>query len=291
MRGLTDMLIVKAFTSDGAGGNPAGVVLEADRYGAAEKQAIAAAVGLSETAFVSASKVATLKLEFFTPTRQIAHCGHATIATFGILGAMGRLPDGPHTKETIDGIREVWVEGPRAAMQQLAPRYGEVRAAEVRDALGAPSGLVDRRFGPVRVDTGNGFVLVGLKSARALAMLTPDMARLAALSDTHDLIGFYAFSTDAGPSFDATARMFAPRYGIEEEAATGMAAGPLAALLHDRGDPRTSFVIEQGRFMTQPSPSRLEAVLTLEGSAIASVRVAGSAKLVQARSVSWRAAA
>ncbi|MBJ7411850.1 MAG: PhzF family phenazine biosynthesis protein [Phenylobacterium sp.] len=291
MSGRTDVLIVNAFTSDGAGGNPAGVVLEADRYGAADKQAIAAAVGLSETAFVSASEVATLKLEFFTPTRQIAHCGHATIATFGILGAMGRLADGLHTKETIDGTRQVWVEGARAAMQQLAPRYGDVAAAPVLEALGAPPGTVDPRFRPVRVDTGNGFILVGLESARALAALTPDMPRLAALSEVHDLVGVYAFSTDAGPGFDATARMFAPRYGITEEAATGMAAGPLAALLHDRGDPRAAFAIEQGRFMARPSPSRLDARLILESAAIASVSVAGTAKLVQARSVSWRIAA
>lgn len=291
MSGATDMLVVNAFTSDGAGGNPAGVVLDADRYGPAQKQAIAAAVGLSETAFVSRSEIATVKLEFFTPQRQIAHCGHATIATFGILGAMGRLPDGAHTKETIDGVREVWVEGPRAGMQQLGPRYRDVHAPAVLAALGVAADAVDPRFGPVRVDTGNGFILVGLRDAHALAALRPDMARLAALSESHDLVGFYAFTTEAGPGLDATTRMFAPHYGIDEEAATGMAAGPLAALLHDRGDHQTTFAIEQGLFMVRPSPSRLDAELEVTAGVIRNVRVSGQAKLVLARTVSWRTAA
>ncbi|WP_245823732.1 PhzF family phenazine biosynthesis protein [Photobacterium proteolyticum] len=44
-----------------------------------------ASFGLSETAFVSQSDVADFKLAFFTPNRRIAHCGHATIATFSCL--------------------------------------------------------------------------------------------------------------------------------------------------------------------------------------------------------------
>lgn len=63
-----EVRIVNAFTDGAAGGNPAGVVLDADALSTAQKQAIAARVGLSETAFVSASEVAPFKLEFFTPT-------------------------------------------------------------------------------------------------------------------------------------------------------------------------------------------------------------------------------
>nr|WP_054536353.1 PhzF family phenazine biosynthesis protein [Herpetosiphon geysericola] len=75
-------LIVNALIDGARGGNPAGVVFQADGLTIEQKLAVVQQVGLSETAFVSASNVATIKLEFFTPTRQIAHCGHATIATF-----------------------------------------------------------------------------------------------------------------------------------------------------------------------------------------------------------------
>ncbi|MEK9845978.1 PhzF family phenazine biosynthesis protein, partial [Thalassospira sp.] len=47
--------IVNAFVKDGTGGNPAGVVLDADRYSDDEKLLIAQKVGLSETAIVSKS--------------------------------------------------------------------------------------------------------------------------------------------------------------------------------------------------------------------------------------------
>ncbi|MEW5684007.1 MAG: PhzF family phenazine biosynthesis protein [Pseudomonadota bacterium] len=286
-----DVQIVAAFTSDGAGGNPAGVVVDADGLSQSEKQAIAAEVGLSETAFVSRSHLATVKLEFFTPQRQIAHCGHATIAAFGLLGSIGRLAPGLHSKETIDGLREVRVEGASASMQQLAPRYAPVDVDAVLGALGVTSAEVDPRFAPVRVDTGNGFILVGLRRVSSLAGLRPDLAALEALSEQYDLVGFYVFADDGEGVFAATTRMFAPRYGIPEEAATGMAAGPLGCLLHDRGDPRRTLVIEQGRFMTPASPSRLEVTLVVEAGRISSVNVAGVVRRIETLSLCWRAAA
>ncbi len=76
---------VLSFIDGDTGGNPAGVVVDADALTGTQKLAVAQAMGLSETAFVSRSASATFKLEFFTPTRQIAHCGHATVATFSLL--------------------------------------------------------------------------------------------------------------------------------------------------------------------------------------------------------------
>lgn len=95
--------IVNAFVDNGEGGNPAGVVLDAQRYSQEQKQRIAALAGLSETAFISPSDSADFKLEFFTPNRQIAHCGHATIASFSYLRQMGRIAGTQTSKETIDG--------------------------------------------------------------------------------------------------------------------------------------------------------------------------------------------
>ncbi|RAK52515.1 PhzF family phenazine biosynthesis protein [Phenylobacterium deserti] len=277
-----ELLQVAAFTSGGAGGNPAGLVLGADGLSTSDKQALASRAGLSETAFISRSEVATLKLEFFTPTRQIAHCGHATIAAFGYLGASGRLPAGRHTKETIDGLREVFVDGGRAAMQQRPPVYDDVDAAEMLSALGLTPSQVDRRFAPVRVDTGNGFVLVGLNAPDDLTGVTPDLAALHDLSELHDLVGVYVFALTPDSATAATTRMFAPRYGIAEEAATGMAAGPLGCLLNDRGLAGASTLIEQGRFMHPPSPSRLQVDLTVRDGRIQDVRVSGEAQLTGA---------
>jgi predicted PhzF superfamily epimerase YddE/YHI9 len=83
-------------------------------------------VGLSETAFVSKSNIADFKLYFFTLTRQIAHCGHATIATFSYLSQQGRIKEVFSSKENIEGKRENLIQGDLAFMEQEAPRFQNV---------------------------------------------------------------------------------------------------------------------------------------------------------------------
>lgn len=275
-----DVMLVSAFTTgDGAGGNPAGVVLDADHLSDGARQAIAAATGLSETAFVSRSATASIKLDFFTPRRRIAHCGHATIATFGLLGATGRLASGSHSKETIDGLRAVEVSGSYASMEQRPPAFRTIDQTATLTALGLDPSDVDTRFSPEIVDTGNGFVLVGVDSPDVLGALAPNMEALETLSEAEDLVGAYVFTTLTGdPDVAATTRMFAPRYGISEESATGMAAGPLAGLLHRRHAAGAQMTIEQGRFMHAPSRSLLYAEVKGEGAAVASLAVGGYAK-------------
>ena len=224
--------IVNAFVDGDQGGNPAGVVLDADTLSAADKLHIAQLVGLSETAFVSRSQVAGIKLEFFTPNRQIAHCGHATIATFSLLAQRGLVAGAESSKETIDGIRRIVLRGEAAFMEQLAPTYLDeadfppgVSANRILASLGLTPARV--AASPCVVATGNRFVLVQLRSEAQLAELSPSMEEIAAISAAFGAIGYYVFATTGG-EFDASARMFGPHYGVEEEAATGMAAGPLA---------------------------------------------------------------
>lgn len=85
------------------------MVLEADALTSLQKQGIAALVGLSETAFVSASQAASVKVELFTPTRQIPYCGHPTVDAFTQCRSTGRLPLGLHLKESIGGTLPVQV--------------------------------------------------------------------------------------------------------------------------------------------------------------------------------------
>ncbi|KZM42113.1 phenazine biosynthesis protein [Marinomonas sp. SBI22] len=287
-----DVAIVNAFvtqTQDGksVGGNSAGVVLNADDLSHAQKLSIAKQVGLSETAFVSLSDVADFKLDFFTPTRQIAHCGHATIATFNLLASKGLIPQENTSKETIDGIRAVSVTDGSAFMAQLAPSYQALPEyqARVLSSLNLTSEEVSEEA--LLVNTGNSFLLVGVKDKQALANISPDYDLIQTISEELDLIGYYVFSLDTHlASSAATSRMFAPRYGILEEAATGMAAGPLACYLYDQKKVnQTSFIIEQGYAMKVPSPSLLKAELKLEDDEIKSLSVGGRAKVSQALSL------
>ncbi|HYD96558.1 MAG TPA: PhzF family phenazine biosynthesis protein [Noviherbaspirillum sp.] len=277
--------IVNAFVDGEKGGNPAGVVLRADGLTAADKLRIAQLVGLSETAFVSASRVADVKLDFFTPTRQIAHCGHATIATFGLLAQRGIISRANASKETIDGTRQIMLRGQSAYMEQLAPTYFDEDAFSAGITTDRILASLDIKrdaivAAPCVVATGNRFLLVHVRSGAVLAGLKPDMKEVGLIGEALGVVGYYVFTTEV-EGFAATTRMFAPHYGIDEEAATGMAAGPLACYLHDRLGMRIpAFLIQQGAFMREPSPSRITVELNIREGKIANLFAGGNAKVV-----------
>ena len=283
-----DVAIVSAFIDGDEGGNPAGVVLNADGLSHEDKLSIAQQVGLSETAFVSASDISEFTLDFYTPARQIAHCGHATIATFSYLSQQGLVGTGlgftgRSSKQTVDGPREIIIQKGQAYMEQTAPRYESVAGDEA--AILSSLGLTADQLiaSPTLVNTGNSFILVGVDSESTLAAIQPNQDQISVISDKYDLIGFYVFTTETKvDGRDAGTRMFAPRYGIDEEAATGMAAGPLACFLRDRLHlPKETFVIEQGNLMAQPSSSVITVNLTIEGEAIVSLMAGGGGKFIK----------
>jgi PhzF family phenazine biosynthesis protein len=289
-----DVRIVNAFIDGPTGGNPAGVVLDANGLTTAQKLAVARQVGLSETAFVSNSQTATIKLEFFTPARQIAHCGHATIATFSLMRQLGMIGDGKHSKETIDGNRDILVDGTRAYMEQRVPSYKQIPAgsemgARAMASLRLPLASLAVGFDPWVVNTGNGFLLFPLVDERIVAELHPDLSLVEAVSESLDLIGVYAFSPSTRqPGRHAGARMFAPRYGIAEEPGTGMAAGPLACFLSDHMGVRDHRIrIEQGWLMPEPSPSVIDVVLEFEGGRISRLMAGGEARTTGSRTVDF----
>src|SRR5947208_906321 len=86
---MADVLRYAAFTTDPAGGNPAGVVLDAAGLDEAAMQAIAAEVGYSETAFVVPAGEGAYDVRYFAPAAEVPFCGHATIATAVALAERG----------------------------------------------------------------------------------------------------------------------------------------------------------------------------------------------------------
>lgn len=265
---IVTVQILNAFAENGKGGNPAGVVLNADELSDKNKLQISKEVGLSETAFVSKSKTADFKLDFFTPNKQIAHCGHATVATFSYLKQIGALKNDRSSKETIDGKRTIEMIGELAFMEQLAPKYIDVSNKEsvILKSLGLKKNDLIPNAPIQLVNTGNSFILVPVKNKEILKGIIPDFKLINEISETFDLIGYYVFSTDTGNTkYDATARMFGPRYGILEEAGTGMAAGPLGCYLFDVLEiKKRSFHIQQGKYMKEPSSSLIIVNLRIE---------------------------
>lgn len=282
---------VNAFVEDdGTGGNPAGVVLSGGNLTSAQKQKIAEIVGLSETAFVSASNYADVRLEFFTPTRQVPHCGHATVAAFTLLASRGLVPKPESSKETIEGIRRILLLGQEVALEQQPPVTNRVEdPGEILRALGLAEEELVEKTEPAIVSTGMPFLLLPVKRAETLRRMKPEKEALLELSRRYHVLGFYFFTCETKRSGrQAAARMFAPAAGIDEESATGMAAGPLACYLREYlGFRSDTFVIEQGGWMKPPAPSKLIVRLTIEEGRIAGLMVSGKGKYYGEKTITF----
>ena len=75
---------IAAFSIEGTGGNPAGVVLCEALSATAEMQRVAHEVGYSETVFAAPVGEAW-RVRYFAPATEIPFCGHATIALGAVL--------------------------------------------------------------------------------------------------------------------------------------------------------------------------------------------------------------
>ena len=100
---------IDAFTDRPFGGNPAGVVPDADELKDAEMLSIANEINASETAFILNSDTADFRIRWFTPKKEVLFCGHATVASLHALaqeGKFGMEKDGKYSfkVETMIGI-------------------------------------------------------------------------------------------------------------------------------------------------------------------------------------------
>jgi len=270
--------IVSSFSIGNSGGNKAGVVLNADNLTNIEKQKIAALVGVSETAFVSSSEIADFKLDFFTPVKQIPHCGHATVATFSLLKQLNQVKGIVSSKETIDGTREISFAGNLAFMEQKAPQYIYLDDYHtVLKLLGISKNELHDDLTPMIVNTGNSFLMLPVKDIKTLQNVSPDLNAILKYSERHNGVGVYTFTPINSSEYDAETRMFAPLYGINEEAATGMAAGPLACYMHKYLNAKKEYHISQGKLMPLPSPSSITVKLAIDSGKISKLFAGGNA--------------
>ncbi|TMO56006.1 PhzF family phenazine biosynthesis protein [Pseudoalteromonas phenolica] len=287
---VTKATLVNSFTLDGKGGNPAGVVLNADDLSKSEKLKIAQAVGYSETAFASKDDEVDFEVSFFTVTDEVDFCGHATLATFSTLFSKNLISAGKYKQRTKAGILSVNVEEDgRVVMEQACPSYLQTfEYDDIAELIGLPLDILSSTQLPIEViSTGLHDVIVPVPSGY-LDKLRIDNDKLSVFCEKHDLIGMHAFELNNSESeFTASCRNFAPLYGIPEESATGSSSGALACYLVKHvfaGEETFDFVFEQGRAMG--CASRLSASVKLENGQVSKVEVGGEAKEIGALKVS-----
>ncbi|NJL29433.1 MAG: PhzF family phenazine biosynthesis protein [Thermoanaerobaculia bacterium] len=192
---------VDAFTDRPFRGNPAAVCLLDTAADPVWMQAVALEMNLSETAFLS-PREGGFDLRWFTPTVEVALCGHATLASAHVLWSEGILPrESPARFHTASGWlvahrHEDWIELDFPS----APAAATPVPSELLGALGTGALWT----GHNRFDH-----LVEVDSEATLLALAPDFAALRHLTKRGVMVTCASTRDDA----DFVSRFFAPAAG------------------------------------------------------------------------------
>ena len=269
-------VIADVFTDEPLAGNQLAVFTDGRDLSEVDMQAIARELNLSETVFVlpATTDEADVRIRIFTPAVELPFAGHPTLGSAFVLGAP--LQKIVIRLETGAGVVPVELEreGPKIVfgrMEQPVPRWEVV---EDPGPILAALGVEGSSLPVVRYDLGPGHVYIGLDSPEAVQGLSPDIGALALATPD----GVNCFAHVEGNRWKT--RMFAPNHGVNEDPATGSAAGPLAIHLARHGRIRFGEQIEISQGAEISRPSTLFATVEGEGDRIDRVEVGGSAVIV-----------
>jgi trans-2,3-dihydro-3-hydroxyanthranilate isomerase len=251
--------LLDVFTDVPLAGNPLAVVHDADGIDDRVMLAFAHETRLSETTFVQSSTVdgADYRNRIFSMAGEMPFAGHPSLGTaVAVARARGVTGAASYVQQTGAGLQpiEVSLDGPRAhaAMLQDPPKFGaELDPAPILSALGLGPADVHPDLPPQIVSTGLPHVMLPLASPAALGRIVPDTGTLDRLLAEIEPWGIYAAwcEPDHGK---ARTRRFGHSAELTEDPATGSAAGPLCAYLHQRAG-CTAVAILQGVEMGRPS--------------------------------------
>jgi len=273
-----EVTLVNSFTADGVGGNPAGVVFNADDLSDTEKLKIAQEVGYSETAFVASDNEVDFAVSFFTKTAEVDFCGHATLATFSTMFQKGMVTAGSYMQRTKAGVLSVDIaaNGKVTMAQQLPQKLKQFSYQDISKVIGIDQDILASTQLPIEaISTGLLDVMIPVPLGY-LDTIQPNDAVIAAFCQQHGVVGFHVFELCPPESrFTASCRNFAPLFDISEESATGSSSGALACYLSEHLALTNHYVFEQGRAMN--CTSILTASVETKDTTIVSVKVGGFA--------------
>jgi trans-2,3-dihydro-3-hydroxyanthranilate isomerase len=221
--------VVNAFTGMPLTGSQLAVITDASGLGPTDMRRLAAEFGHSETAFVfPGDDNADAMVRIFTPAMELPFGGNALLGAAHVLGET-TIRKNVIVLRTAGGLVSVQlttddVQGTFAEIDQPQPRAEQFSHVDlVLEALGVREPVLPvmtYRNGPL-------YAFVQLASAEQVAALEPDLRALARFN--------LAVGCFAGSGSEYSMRVFAPGFGVDEDAATGSAAGPLALYLTELG--------------------------------------------------------
>ena len=261
--------LIDVFADAPLTGNPLAVVQGADALSDDQMRRIAGEFNQAETTFLMRSGRADWKLRSFTASgAEVVGAGHNALGAWLWLAERGDLGplDAPRIFHQEIGSDVLPIE-----LQSIGGRvHGRMRQAPMRlsaplddvaplaAALGLDPADILLDPPPRPVDTGAAHLMVRVAAAGVVDAARPDAAALLAVLAPTAAEGCYVYAFDASSGDTAYARFFNPTVGLWEDAATGTAAGPLAAYLGATGHLKTTeLTIEQGTKMGRRSLLRI----------------------------------
>jgi PhzF family phenazine biosynthesis protein len=213
---------VDAFADRPFTGNQAAVMPLDSWLDDATLQAIGEENNFAETAFVvpDASGQADWELRWFTPTHEVALCGHATLAS-------------GHVLLTRDG-------GDRVTFRTRRAGVLEVRRTSFGYELALPVTRVAPRANDALLEAlaaqGECFESISGAENTAIVLLEDEAAIRALAPDMRALrnIDLMAICTAPGLRTDVVSRVFVPAWGVDEDSVTGSAHAALAPFWAER---------------------------------------------------------
>ena len=216
------IFLVDAFTPKPFAGNPAGVCLLSEQRDKPWRQAVAAEVNASETAFLVKANDG-YDLSWFTPSTEIELCGHATLASAHILWQEKLLGTSEQARfHTLSGVltadrRGEWIE--------LDFPADPIAQCDSSGDLCAALGVTAKWVGRARQD-----YLVLVESESIVRELQPNHAALAS-GEARTII---VTAPGDASEYDFVSRFFAPGVGISEDPVTGSAHCRLGPFWQER---------------------------------------------------------
>ena len=230
---------VDAFADRPFTGNPAAVVPLEAWLPDESLQAIAEENNLSETAFTvpATDGEAEYELRWFTPTVEVALCGHGTLASGHVLlGDRDRL----RFRTRWSGILIVGRDGDGYRLDLPQTRVSLATEQQMRDVIARDgAGIVDIVAGDRAESFGRPELYLSYEGSEGVAILLfadeasvralrPDMKRLA------DIDYMVIATAPGGGGPDVVSRVFVPAWGVDEDPVTGSAHAALTPFWADR---------------------------------------------------------
>jgi PhzF family phenazine biosynthesis protein len=214
-------MVIDAFSIRPFRGNPAAVVLITGDLSDEICQSIATEFNLGATAFIQPFADGQFGLRWFTPTREIPLCGHATLASAHALWQ--------------------WSAAPKDGLIRFVTRHsGELTCQRMNDGRIAMDFPATRpKVAPLPPMASDVLAVSGAvtcigKTAMNLTLVLPDEMQVRACNPNLEILagwhqtGVIVTAAAMTPGIDFVSRFFAPQSGIPEDPVTGPAHCALA---------------------------------------------------------------